>query len=142
MTAFYMTRLMALTFWGSSRVDKTVKVHESPLVMTIPLMVLAALSLNWWVDWNSPYYGRKSFPILLEGWLHHSVTAVEGGGTAFAEWMTMTASVGLAAMAAYLAYYLYVVKPGATKIWAEKSKGLHKLSIINISSMRFTMGLS
>lgn len=31
MTAFYMTRLMALTFWGKSRVPKDVHPHESPL---------------------------------------------------------------------------------------------------------------
>jgi len=43
MTAFYMFRLMGLTFWGDSRVDPHVepKIHESPPVMTIPLWILA-----------------------------------------------------------------------------------------------------
>jgi len=46
LTAFYMTRLMALTFWGSCRADQHAKdhLHESPQVMTIPLVVLAVLS--------------------------------------------------------------------------------------------------
>ncbi len=43
MTAFYMFRLMGLTFWGASRVDPHVEqgIHESPPTMTIPLILLA-----------------------------------------------------------------------------------------------------
>ncbi len=43
MTAFYMFRLMGMTFWGDSRVDPEVEhhVHESPPSMTRPLMLLA-----------------------------------------------------------------------------------------------------
>jgi NADH-quinone oxidoreductase subunit L len=42
-TTFYMFRLLFLTFWGSYRGDK--HPHESPAVMTVPLMVLAVLSV-------------------------------------------------------------------------------------------------
>ncbi len=43
MTAFYMFRLIGLTFWGESRVDPHVepRIHESPPVMTVPLVLLA-----------------------------------------------------------------------------------------------------
>src|SRR5215203_2408153 len=43
LTAFYMFRLIGMTFWGESRVDKAVepKIHESPPTMTIPLWLLA-----------------------------------------------------------------------------------------------------
>jgi NADH-quinone oxidoreductase subunit L len=43
LTAFYMFRLMAKTFWGTSRVDPHVepKIHESPPTMTVPLILLA-----------------------------------------------------------------------------------------------------
>ncbi len=43
MTAFYMFRLMGLTFWGKSRVDPAVEptIHESPPAMTGPLILLA-----------------------------------------------------------------------------------------------------
>lgn len=46
LTAFYMTRLMALTFWGECRADHHTKehLHESPHVMTTPLIILAILS--------------------------------------------------------------------------------------------------
>ena len=47
LTAFYMFRLMYMTFSGESRADAETqkKIHESPPVMTIPLVVLAALAL-------------------------------------------------------------------------------------------------
>ncbi|HEX5589079.1 MAG TPA: NADH-quinone oxidoreductase subunit L [Candidatus Limnocylindrales bacterium] len=74
MTAFYMFRLIGLTFWGESRVDKAVapKVHESPRVMTIPLWLLAipSILLGLVLAWPGPPLG----PLLgLEGpgLLHH-----------------------------------------------------------------------
>ena len=44
-TAFYMSRLVFMTFFGPSRVDKDVHPHESPRSMTVPLLVLAGLSV-------------------------------------------------------------------------------------------------
>jgi NADH-quinone oxidoreductase subunit L len=44
LTAFYMFRLVFMTFHGESRVDEHVHPHESPPVMTIPLIVLAGLA--------------------------------------------------------------------------------------------------
>ena len=44
LTAFYMFRLVFLTFHGPSRVDPHIHPHESPPVMTYPLMILAALA--------------------------------------------------------------------------------------------------
>ncbi len=40
-TAFYMTRMMAMTFFGEARWQDDVHPHESPAVMTIPMIVLA-----------------------------------------------------------------------------------------------------
>src|SRR5690242_3787295 len=67
MTAFYMFRLIGLTFWGKSRVDKAVepKIHESPPVMTIPLWllaipsVLAGLLLTWPGPPLGPLFGME-----------------------------------------------------------------------------------
>ncbi len=64
-TGFYMTRLMLLTFFTEKRWKQDVHPHESPRVMTIPLIVLAALSAlgglmlagNWIVDFLSPVVG-------------------------------------------------------------------------------------
>ncbi len=44
-TAYYMTRLMAMTFFGERRWDSDVHPHESPSVMTIPMIVLAVGSV-------------------------------------------------------------------------------------------------
>ncbi|MCX6400343.1 MAG: NADH-quinone oxidoreductase subunit L [Propionibacteriales bacterium] len=65
-TGFYMTRLMLMTYFTQKRWEKDVHPHESPKVMTIPLIVLAALSVlgglmlagNWIVDWLSPVVGH------------------------------------------------------------------------------------
>jgi len=73
-TAFYMTRLMILTFFTRERWEKDVHPHESPAVMTIPLVVLAALSVlggllllgDWIVEWLAPVVGEEpehSLPI-------------------------------------------------------------------------------
>ncbi len=63
-TAFYMTRLMLMTFIGKKRWEKGVHPHESPLVMTIPLILLGAgsvvggLVLNNWINgWLDPAVG-------------------------------------------------------------------------------------
>jgi NADH-quinone oxidoreductase subunit L len=67
-TAFYMTRLMLMTFITEKRWEPDVHPHESPRVMTVPLMLLAALSalggfmlLNGWiVDFLSPVVGEHA----------------------------------------------------------------------------------
>jgi NADH-quinone oxidoreductase subunit L len=60
-TAFYMTRLMLMTFAPGQRWRDGVHPHESPLVMTIPLILLGAASvvgglvLNGWItEWLNP----------------------------------------------------------------------------------------
>ncbi len=45
LTAFYMTRMFILTFLGRPRWAEGVQPHESPRVMTVPLLALAVLSL-------------------------------------------------------------------------------------------------
>jgi len=64
-TAFYMTRLMLMTFFTSKRWEAGADPQESPKVMTVPLIVLAALSMvgglllfgDWIVDWLAPVVG-------------------------------------------------------------------------------------
>jgi len=65
-TAFYMTRMMAMTFFGTARWEDDVHPHESPLTMTVPMMVLAigsafgGMALLFWGDiesWLEPVVG-------------------------------------------------------------------------------------
>ncbi len=71
-TAFYMTRLMFMTFWSEPRWEPGVHPHESPKVMTIPLVVLAVFSLgagalmNWWIQtWLEPAAGNHAHEVAL-----------------------------------------------------------------------------
>jgi NADH-quinone oxidoreductase subunit L len=119
LTAFYMTRLMSLTFWGKSRVDKSIHPHESPLVMTTPLMVLGLLSViggwvgiphvisdvighipNFWADWLDPLIAK------LPEASHAAHSASE-------EWALMAVSVSLAAISALAAFIMYTKKEGS-----------------------------
>ena len=56
LTAFYMTRQFVLVFMGKPRWDEGVHPHESPRVMTVPLIVLALLSLGAGFL-NTPFFG-------------------------------------------------------------------------------------
>ncbi len=66
-TAFYMTRLMIMTFFSDNRWRRGVHPHESPKLMTVPLIVLAALSVlgglllvnGWIVHWLEPVTGPE-----------------------------------------------------------------------------------
>ena len=54
MTAFYMFRLVNMTFFGESHVSHEAEhhMHESPPSMTVPLMILAVLSMvGGWIGW-------------------------------------------------------------------------------------------
>jgi NADH-quinone oxidoreductase subunit L len=134
-TAFYMTRLMALTFWGKSRVPKEIHPHESPPVMSIPLIILAVLSVvGGWI--GIPHVIGAILPghpgNWLEHWFHGVImepAAAHGGvhPSAALEWSLMGISVSLAALSALLAYNFYVVNPERPKAFAAKIGGLYTL---------------
>jgi len=93
-TAFYMTRLMLLTFITDERWEPDVHPHESPRVMTVPLMVLGVLSAigglfilnDWIVEWLAPVVGARPEESLAIGALGMSLVtlAVVGIGVAIA----------------------------------------------------------
>jgi NADH-quinone oxidoreductase subunit L len=66
LTAFYMARLMAMTFLGENRTgaEESRHLHEAPMIMTGPLLVLGVLSVIG---------GAINLPHLVHGnqWLHH-----------------------------------------------------------------------
>ena len=131
LTAFYMTRLMALTFWGKSRVPSDVHPHESPAIMTIPLIVLAVLSvIGGWI--GIPHVIGENLgeiPNIWEHWLHPLIHEVPNMGhmEASTEWALMGTSVGLALISAFVAYTFYVKKPEAPKKFAESIKPVYNL---------------
>jgi len=117
-TAFYMFRLLFLAFYGRSRVATELEehIHESPKSMTVPLMILAFLSIcgGWFalpIFWGE----NNTFDTFLEPALRGvkgEIGAAElGQHTLFKDYLLMMASVGIAALGIWLAYRLYLKYP-------------------------------
>ncbi|OFZ19334.1 MAG: NADH-quinone oxidoreductase subunit L [Bdellovibrionales bacterium RBG_16_40_8] len=128
-TAFYMTRLMALVFWGKSRVAKEHHPHESPLLMTVPLIVLAVLSVvGGWI--GIPHVIGKILPghpeNLIHEWLMPVIATINWPKiSAATEWSLMGISVGAAGVSAWLAYECYIKNPDLIANIVKKIKPLH-----------------
>ena len=84
-TGFYMTRMVAMTFFGKARWEDDVHPHESPAVMTIPLIILAigstfmGMALLFWGNietWLEPVTGYESVPTPLPTSFYIAVTLV------------------------------------------------------------------
>ena len=73
MTAFYMGRQIWMVFFGKARHEAAAHAQESPKVMTVPLMVLAVLSVVGG-GLNLPFEGFHN----LGHWLGHTLGEVEG----------------------------------------------------------------
>jgi NADH-quinone oxidoreductase subunit L len=127
LTAFYMFRMLFLTFYGTFRGthEQEHHLHESPSSMTVPLIVLAALSVlgglvglpefwhqkNWIGDYLSPIIQRPD-PSILE----HSV-----------EWTLMGIAVVAAATVIYFAYSIFRTNGVLPVDSEEKLKSWQKL---------------
>lgn len=132
LTAFYMTRLMALTFWGKSRVPKSVHPHESPWSMTGPLVVLGILSvIGGWI--GIPHVIGEVLPghpgNFFEHWLSHSIRKIPNLQPADAqtEWILMGISVSVASVSAAVAYHFYVRRLDLPGKFAQAMGPLYRL---------------
>jgi NADH-quinone oxidoreductase subunit L len=120
MTAFYMFRLIGLTFWGESRVDPHVepRIHESPPVMTWPLILLAIPSVLLGLLLGLPFGSG-----VLQGWLEpvfeEATTALhhaEGAYNLFGiDGALLVVSVAVAAVGIALAWRLFGVELGSIR---------------------------
>jgi NADH-quinone oxidoreductase subunit L len=133
MTAFYMWRLMNMTFYGKSHAEpETAKhIHESPRTMTVPLIVLAAGSvLAGWLGvpklWTVFSDGFRAFPRWLDPMFELAETG-EAGNTAATEWSLMLLSVAVAAAGIALAYLFYTKRPWIPERIYERFRGFYKV---------------
>ncbi|GFG72805.1 NADH-quinone oxidoreductase subunit L [Mycobacterium botniense] len=102
-TAFYMTRVMLLTFFGDKRWASDAHPHEAPGVMTWPMILLAVGSVcaggllaigGTLQHWLEPVVGIREAPQLAPVWVTTTVTlAVVGIGVAVAVRMYAAAPV-------------------------------------------------
>ncbi len=120
MTAFYSFRLVFVTFWGPSHLDPhhAGHVREPAKTMTVPLMVLAVLSII------TGYFGIPGFlePVFATG----AESSPHHGGGAVGI-MILATSMGLLGIAG--AYYVYVIKPGLPDQLARQWKALYQGSL-------------
>jgi NADH-quinone oxidoreductase subunit L len=115
MTSFYMFRLIFLTFFGDSRVDseKAAHIHESPSVMTTPLLVLAVLSIaGGWV-------GLSAFLAPSVG----EFTPIMQGGAL----MLTGVSLSLAILGIIAAWYFYLKAPGMPYLIAYQMQSVYEV---------------
>jgi NADH-quinone oxidoreductase subunit L len=136
LTAFYMFRLVYLTFHGKERMDEHTKahLHEAPKSMTVPLVVLAALAvIGGWVGIPhvlgfTNHFERWMEPVMSHGGHNtesHALAAA--GGNAGAEIALMVASVALVLIAIYLARMFYNKRPELATSYREKLSGIHRV---------------
>lgn len=123
LTAFYMFRQFFLVFFGECRADSHAQahLHESPKVMTIPLVLLAIGSVAAGYIGLPQIFGGS----LFERWLepvfgkHHEVHA-----SATPEEILMLLSVAVAALGFYFAYRIYYRRTLAPELFSSLSRGL------------------
>jgi len=107
LTVFYMLRLYFVVFQGKERMDSKVAshIHESPMVMLLPLFVLAILSV---------FGGLMNIPELFHGtkWLENFITPIVSMSDVHldhsTEWMLLGFSLVAILVVGYIAYHKYV----------------------------------
>src|ERR1700678_891679 len=123
MTAFYMFRLMYLTFHGRPRMDHAVEhhIHESPKSMTWPLVALALCAIGaGWLGWPHSLGGSDRFTKFLEpvfagearvlqeeGRTSQLVAGVEEERNTSTEWLLMALSLCAAGLGWGMAWRSY-----------------------------------
>ncbi|MDU0457186.1 MAG: NADH-quinone oxidoreductase subunit L [Geobacteraceae bacterium] len=135
-TAFYMFRLVFMTFFGECRINSKVKeyLHESPLTITIPLMVLGVLATFGGFLGMPKLMG--ALPNYLEHWLDPVFELANEYGTKYAhaggheshalEWGLMGLSITIAVVGIMIALTLYVKNTGAPAKFVATFPALHR----------------
>jgi len=127
MTAFYMFRLIFLTFYGRERIEPEARhhLHESPRVMIVPLQVLAVLAAAG---------GFIGLPHVMGGgnWLGRFLQSSTGAAGAAlgpgTEVLLMVLSAGIGLAGIWAAYVVYVKKDGLpARRLAERFQALYRL---------------
>ncbi|NQT34301.1 NADH-quinone oxidoreductase subunit L [bacterium] len=136
LTAFYMFRLLYMTFHGDwrGRHDQEDHLHESPKAMTIPLAILGVLSIiggwiaiphilgggAWLEEFMHPSFATAE-RIVAEAGRAHAVHSMAG------EWVAMIISVAIAVGGILWARKWYIKNPAIPKRLTARAVGLHKM---------------
>jgi len=135
-TAFYMFRMMFMTFYGKSKMPELIDdIHESPKEMVGPIALLGTLSLFVW--YTLPYFN----PMSSHGWFTDLVVprdaVVPGNMTAqyiedgahHAHHLAMYFSIAVASIGILLSWVFYIKKGLSTEAWASRMGFLYNWSL-------------
>lgn len=131
LTAFYMFRLLFLTFYGQARYPEEARhhLHEAPFSMTGPLIVLGALSvvggfvgLPVWMSLGPNRFFHFLEPSLSLAHLPESHEFSHMAELGFAALSLAAAGIGI-----YIAYRMYVLRPGAADALAARLSGAYRV---------------
>ncbi len=108
LTAIYMCRLLYVTFFGEFRGthEQEHHLHESPRSMTIPLMILAALSIVGGFL-NTPHFLHLGNDQWLAQWFSAVIPINEIHLDASTEWVLMATTTTLAVLVIVASYFIY-----------------------------------
>ena len=131
-TAFYMFRLLFMTFHGKSNMDKHVEehVHEPPKSMLIPLVVLAFLSIvGGFLGFPAASAINNFLSPVVSSVAHHGM--VDGGEVHHVSnslmFSMMGISTGIALVGIFLAYVMYIKNPDLPAKIVERFKLVYKI---------------
>jgi len=131
MTAFYMFRLLFLTFWGQERMDDHTKHHlrESPKNVIYPLAALAVLStIGGFVGFPAWTGIANRFEHFLEPVLRLPETTGHAAHHSAAQELLFTAlSIVIALAGIYLAHRFYIARPGTADRITDRIRGFYRL---------------
>ncbi len=135
-TAFYMFRLIFMTFHGETQMEELYDdIHESPKEMTFPLILLSTLSV--FIFYTLPYFN----PISDHGWFTELVVATDAAvpgnptahyiaeGVHHAHYPAMVLSLIVAALGIFLSWSFYFKKKLSADEWSGKLKPIYNLSL-------------
>jgi NADH-quinone oxidoreductase subunit L len=129
LTAFYMTRLVILVFFGNYRGDQEVyeHLHESPRLMTWPVLVLGVSSLFiGWIGVPTAIGGANELGKFLDP-LFHLSTLESNALPHSLEPMLMLVSFLVACLGVGMAWYVYSFKPSTSKNLSKMFTGVKKV---------------
>lgn len=130
LTAFYMFRLVSLTFDGEKRFGPEIHPHEAPKTMTIPLIILAFLSVvGGFLGVPESLFGSN----VLEHWLEpifapaYDKLHITPHPVEITEYLLMALSVAVAAGGIYAARYVYLRRTELAEQWKSRYALLYRL---------------
>jgi NADH-quinone oxidoreductase subunit L len=130
LTAFYIFRLVSLTFEGEQRFGHDQHPHEAPKTMSIPLMILAGLSVvggfvgiprsllggNWIEHWLAPMFSLANSKLMI---VEHEVV--------WGEYALMVVSVAVAALGIYAAWTVYLKRTDIVSLITQRYHKVYTL---------------